>query len=162
MNTLPHEVEMLIINEMSYKELKDYASTNLEKRSLVSSYLTPIVARARDVLKLGPALSKHGVIERLYHVNGYESGSLRGVTVRDGNWSGPKGTIILSTDGFTTSETWKVNRRLHRIDGPAIVTYSGTRLKEQLWYKDGRLIRIEGPSTLNLQRLHLGDLMVVD
>jgi len=44
----------------------------------------------------------------------------------------------------TQEHQWRLNGKLHRLDGPAVIYDSGT----EVWYKHGKLHRIGGPSII--------------
>jgi hypothetical protein len=59
-------------------------------------------------------------------------------------WYILKGYTITSVSGDTWV-VWKMDGKLHRTDGPAVIDSDGT----QVWYLDGKVHRTDGPAAID-------------
>lgn len=144
---VPNEDEQsLIIDRMDYNSLKAYSLASKGSLQQVRTFFEGITRKMLLKWPFLASLKKQDIIERLYHVNGYQTGYLSGITVdENGNWIGPAGSI--TNTGQIVS--W-VNRhnQLHRVDGPAKTEKTRDGQLLEYWYMNGQLHRTDGPALI--------------
>ena len=59
------------------------------------------------------------------------------------------GPVIIWTNGFESQEKWYYNGKLHRITGPALISYKNNIVILKYWFFNGRIHRTDGPALLD-------------
>lgn len=132
----------LILDKCDYFTLKTLAKTNKRFLDLITQKFRHEAKVAERLL--GPQKNKRLFIEKLYHLNSYQSANPRGITISKTGWS--KGTNKIQHGPGMNDAYWYLGTKFHRYDGPArtdckngIIVYKG-------WYNHGKLHRTDGPA----------------
>lgn len=130
-----------MLNKLDYMSLKSLAMTD---RRLITEYLRLKAEDAIRTLKLPKDTDHRQLIEKLYHLNSYQSADISGIKIIDDNW-------IKGDNSITIRESevlWQIGDHLHRVDGPAVLEYYNGINILSAWYRYGELHRDDGPARL--------------
>uniref|UniRef100_A0A6C0J967 Uncharacterized protein n=1 Tax=viral metagenome TaxID=1070528 RepID=A0A6C0J967_9ZZZZ len=117
-----------IFDNMDYMDLKNFALSNKTNLSQVRIYLKHKEIIARKILNgdIVDDMSIRDLVERVYHLNGYQSGDATDIIIDGERWTKGKNTILTND----TTSSWKVNNKRSRVDGPAFTNYNYNGQKE--------------------------------
>jgi hypothetical protein len=59
------------------------------------------------------------------------------------------GPAIIWTNGQEFQEKWYINGKLHRLNGPALISYKNAIIVLEYWFINGRFHRTSGPAILD-------------
>ena len=145
MERLNDDTIMSIIDKCDYPTLKALANTNKRILALITQKFDHEAIVASRVL--GEQKDKRLFIEKLYHLNSYQSADPRGITITGTTWT--KGNNSIKDDNY-----WYIDGKFHRYDGPARSIYDRNSAHLS-WFNHGNLHRSDGPAeiTRNLEYL---------
>lgn len=165
------EIE-LILDYLSYQEIKNFALAEKRHLDIVRHYLRHAAIVAKTVLERNfpgstVGLANQDLINRVYHLTGTKDAS--GIAI-EMNPPNPdffqKSTIywkcenkVITTEmlaGKRINEKWYLDERYHSIDGPAVIEWDAMNGKKtaEHWYKNGNRHCVGGPATTIWNRRH--------
>lgn len=148
LDSLDKSTLRFVMDQMDYPTLISLSKTNKELNALVQARFNGQAANAIAKLKLPSDTNKSELVEKLYHLNEYQSGDCTGITIKSYRdyylWF--KGACFIAIYHDGTRETWKTSEGFSRLMGPAVQDWrNGVKVSEE-WYLNGKLHRIDGPA----------------
>lgn len=157
------EIE-LILDYLSYQEIKNFALAKKSHLDIVRHYLRHAAKVAKAVLERNfpgstKGLANQDLINRVYHLTGTKDAN--GIEIVMDPPSPDffqKSTIywkcenkVITTEmlfGKRINEKWYLDKRYHSIDGPAVIEWDAINHKKttEEWYLNGNLHRADGPA----------------
>lgn len=151
---------MARLASLDYNGLKAYALISRANKDEVKEYLTSVAQNARAELgdTIPEDMEDHELVERIYHLNGYENGNTEGIKITGRalkTWSkGPiefsPGTIKIITDRYQGIKVvWFIGSRKHRENGPSETgrfMVNGRLQTYESWHVKDALHRVDAPA----------------
>ena len=132
----------LILDKCDYPTLKSLAKTNKQFLTLITKKFNHEAKVAEQLL--GPQKDNNRLlIEKLYHLNSYQSADPRGITISESGWTKGENKI---EHGEMHDAYWYLGTKLHRYDGPARTDCKNGIIEYKEWYNHNKLHRTDGPA----------------